>query len=171
MFHRHAFRMLCLGAVLAATASREVARPMLVRVRNAATNTYLTAEGNAQWVQFGNEPVRLRALDPNDPRQLWYIEPFNEDRDRQLLWNVLAGRVLEIDAQTRMATTNLRLPGVSPNQAFYFWLSDPVGLRGEFRFGSGCLDAYYANNAYGPEVGTWACHGRDNQAWILQAPK
>jgi hypothetical protein len=127
------------------------------------TNQYLTAQGDAHLIRWDHQSVRLAPFDATNPRrQLWYLEDVPGQQFRYFIWNALSGRVLTIDTTTGMATTHPRVAGAQSNQVW--WIRGVRALESAH----GCLDVYYANYAYGPNVGTWSCHGQPNQDWHLQ---
>jgi hypothetical protein len=157
-----------LGLLLALPVTRAIAgEPLGFYIRNLQTGGYLTAQGSAHTIGSDSQPVRMAPFDATNPkRQLWYFEDVPGQPLHYFVWNAMAGRALTVHPGTKMATT---LPRQAGAQSIQTWRIRGLHMIESTAFG--CLDAYYANYAYGPEVGTWACHGRDNQAWILQAPK
>lgn len=155
--------LLVVGAVLSLSAATAFASqgPWRFYIKNKQTGTYLTAQGRAHTVEWNHQPVVLAPFNAANPHsQIWNVEPTKEQVSKYFIWNDLAGRVLDVNASTRIVGTHPRSGnGMPSNQV---WTIDRGLIQA---IGHGCLDAYYINGTWGPTVGTWSCHRANNQIW------
>ena len=155
-------------AVLSAFAGTADAA-MLVKIKSAMNGHFLTAEGDHNNTNWNNQPVRVRPENGTDA-QLWWVEWATNDYDQFYIRSFVSGRLLDIHPASNMATTHPRTSaGHAANQLFDFeeWVMWSTQIYTMKHGSRACLDLYYLNSQYGPEVGTWSCHGGKNQIWSL----
>jgi hypothetical protein len=139
----------------------------LFKIKSAHNGHFLTAEGDHNNTNWNNQPVRVRPENGTDA-QLWWLEWATSDQ--LYIRSFVSGRLLDIHPASNMATTHPRTSaGHAANQLFnYSSLNLYSTQLFTMKHGSrACLDVYYLNSQYGPEVGTWSCHSGKNQIWSL----
>jgi len=109
----------------------------------------------------------------NDPRQKWYMDCTSPD-----VWKMRLASDTSLCLTDRGAGFEARLWPCGWSDPGMFWerqgmgltwtISDD-GLSPTWRFvayaSRNCLDVFGGGSANGTGVGTWACHGGDNQRW------